>query len=108
MKIIFFLFILIVIVNCDDNKLNECLAKKEVEDNECNNIKINDTIKCCYVKFSLINEDFQFCTPILNSMKDIKSYKKMLQEANNIKILCNAKLINYYYYLTLFLYLILI
>ena len=105
-SILFILIIIIIIIKCDD--INNCLEKKSVENkNDCQNINLND-MKCCYVYFKLAEQEFKFCTPIKYSMDDIKSYKKKLNEAKNIEILCNGNLIKYSYYFIVFLILILI
>jgi hypothetical protein len=106
-KIFYILFILIIIIiKCDDT-INNCLEKKSVESkNDCQEISLND-MKCCYVYFELADQKFKFCTPIKYSMDDIKLYKKKLNEAKNIEILCNGNLIKYSYYFIVFLILIL-
>jgi hypothetical protein len=105
-SILFILIIIIIIIKCDD--INNCLEKKSVGNkNDCQNINLND-MKCCYVYFKLAETEFKFCTPIKYSMDDIKSYKKKLNEAKNIEILCNGNLIKYSYYFIVFLILILI
>ena len=106
-KNFYILFILIIIIIKCDDKINNCLEKKSVESKiDCQEILLND-MKCCYVYFNLADQEFKFCTPIKYTMDDIKLYKKKLNEAKNIKILCNGNLIKYSYYFIVFLILIL-
>ena len=106
MKKIFCAFFILIIIKCD-NEINNCLKKKSVEDkNECQSINIQD-LKCCYVSFELADQEFKFCTPLYYKMDEIKLYKKKLNEAKNIKILCKGNFIKYSYYFIVFLILIL-
>lgn len=68
----------------------DCVNLSPNSEYDCTNIGLSAGYKCCYIKYSLGNNNFQACSPIYNSKKEINEYKKMLKDADNLKILCDS------------------
>ena len=63
------------------------------EKSNCQSIEIDQNNKCCFVKYSLANNQFTQCVPLIYELKAIKSYGKMLHDASDLEILCKGNLI---------------
>jgi len=70
-----------------------------ISKSECQSIEIDEINKCCYVSYKLAETEFTQCVPIIFELKAIKSYGKMLRDADNLKILCSSYKIYVSYFL---------
>ena len=61
---------------------------------DCQSIEIDEINKCCFVSYNLAETYFTQCVPIIFELKAIKSYGKMLRDADDLKILCNSNKIS--------------
>ena len=59
--------------------------------------KINEgeDYECCYLHYKYEGIDFNTCTPMIVSKKELKEYKDMLKDADDVQIKCSGSYIKY-------------
>ena len=59
--------------------------------------KINEgeDYECCYLHYKYEEIDFNTCTPMIVSKKELKEYKDMLKDADDVQIKCSGSYIKY-------------
>ena len=59
--------------------------------------KINEgeDYECCYLHYKYEGFDFNTCTPMIVSKKELKEYKDMLKDADDVQIKCSGSYIKY-------------
>ena len=63
---------------------------------DCNQHKLDDDLKCCFVKYNLKEVmTINTCVPIYDSLSSIRGYEKMLKEAKNVKIVCKSQFLKF-------------
>lgn len=59
--------------------------------------KINEgeDYECCYLHYKYEEIEFNTCTPMIVSKKELKEYKDMLKDADDVQIKCSGSYIKY-------------
>lgn len=59
--------------------------------------KINEgeDYECCYLHYKYEEIEFKTCTPMIVSKKELKEYKDMLKDADDVQIKCSGSYIKY-------------
>ena len=58
-------------------------------------INKGEDYECCYLHYKYEGIDFNTCTPMIVSKKELKEYKDMLKDADDVQIKCSGSYIKY-------------
>lgn len=58
-------------------------------------INKKEDYECCYLHYKYEGIEFNTCTPMIVSKKELKEYKDMLKDADDVKIKCSGSYIKY-------------
>ena len=58
-------------------------------------INEGEDYECCYLHYKYEGIDFNTCTPMIVSKKELKEYKDMLKDADDVQIKCSGSYIKY-------------
>lgn len=58
-------------------------------------IQKDEDYECCYLHYKYGDTEFNTCTPMIVSKKELKEYKDMLKDADDVKIKCSESYIKY-------------
>ena len=95
--IFYILFIYLNLIKCSYSECGNIYNPSSKS--ECQSIEIDEINKCCFVSYNLAETQFTQCVPIIFELKAIKSYGKMLRDADDLKILCYSNKIYVSYFL---------
>lgn len=59
------------------------------------NVIPNPSYKCCLVNYYLGKTEFKACSVVMQTKKEFKEYKKMLKDAQKLKIICSSQYCSY-------------
>ena len=58
-------------------------------------INKDEDYECCYLHYKYVEIEFKTCTPMIVSKKELKEYKDMLKDADDVQIKCSGSYIKY-------------
>ena len=58
-------------------------------------INQDEDYECCYLHYKYEEIEFKTCTPMIVSKKELKEYKDMLKDADDVQIKCSGSYIKY-------------
>lgn len=58
-------------------------------------INKDEDYECCYLHYKYEEIEFKTCTPMIVSKKELKEYKDMLKDADDVQIKCSGSYIKY-------------